>query len=463
MASTPIPSELSALPRLRRPAVMNFAEYWLRLPRLTERLGALGDRFLLTMPGTGAWRCVTHPDDVQTVFRAPAEAAYFAEGLRMLSPHELVLGDQQLTALDGNVHLAKRRMLLPAFNADALERYEPTIEAKAREIVDQWPVDEPTRASQHTQSVTLEIIMAAIFGVTDPQRLARLRSAVLALTHELGSVRFQVQMAISNVRNDGFDRPFPRIERLKRNIDDIVLEEVNRRRSSGDMGNSDVLASLLSVRDEHSAGLSDTDICDQMRLLLIGGHDTTASTIAWVIERVVHNPEVLARLEETVRDGDDSYLDAVIQETLRLRPLFTFTVRLTKQPLELEGLTVPTGTLVVPYIALVHRRPDIYPDPDAFRPERFLGVRPGTYSWIPFGGGMRRCIGASMAQLESRIIMRALIQELDLTPTRQHGERIRRRGIFAVPGAGALVTARRRKAPSDSDRARPLHAATARS
>ena len=177
----------------------------------------------------------------------------------------------------------------------------------------------------------------------------------------------------------------------------------------------------------------------------------------------MHNPEVLKRLEETIRDGDDSYLDAVIQETLRLRPLFTFTVRLMKQPLELEGLTVPTGTLVVPYIALVHRRPDIYPDPEAFRPERFLGVRPGTYSWIPFGGGMRRCIGASMAQLESRIIMRTLIQELDLTPTQQHGERIRRRGIFAVPGAGALVTARRRKAPSDADRARPLHAAIARS
>ncbi len=208
MASTSIPSELSALPRLRRPAVMNFAEFWLRLPKLTERLGALGDRFVLPMPGMGAWLCVTHPDDVQAVFRAPAESAYFAEGLRMLSPHELVLGDQQLTALDGDVHLAKRRMLLPAFNADAMDRYEPTIEAKAREIVGQWPVDEPTRASHHMQRVTLEIIMAAIFGVTDPQRLARLRSAVLALTQELGSVRFGVQIAISNVRNDGLTGHF---------------------------------------------------------------------------------------------------------------------------------------------------------------------------------------------------------------------------------------------------------------
>ncbi len=445
----PIAPELSQLPRLRRPAMVNAAEYWLNLPRLTERLGELGDRFVLTMPGTGAWLCVTNPKDVQAVFRAPADTAHFAEALRMISPHELVLGEQQLTALDGETHLAKRRMLLPAFNAHAMERYEPTIEAKAHEMVARWPVDEPTDAIDHTQRVTLEIIMAAIFGVTDPDRLNRLRDAVLALSHELGTKRFTLQMAISNARNDNFRRSFPRIERLKEAVDAIVMEEVDQRRQSGDPGDSDVLASFLAVRDEDGQPLGDGEICDQMRLLLIGGHDTTAATIAWVIERVIHNPEVLTRLEETVRDGDDSYLDAVIRETLRLRPLTTFTVRLTKQPLELEGLTVPAETFVVPYIALVHRRPDIYPDPHEFRPERFLGERPGTYSWIPFGGGMRRCIGASMAQLEARVIMRALIQELDLEPTPQPSERMRRKSILIVPDSGARVTASRRRVSAD--------------
>ena len=439
-----IPTELAGLPRLRRPALVNAADYWLRLPRFTERLGALGDRFVVKMPGTGSWLCLTHPDDVQAVFRAPAGVAHFAEALRMLSPHELVLGDSALTSLDGDVHLAKRRMLLPAFNADALERYEPTIEAKARELAQRWPVGVPASAHEHAQVVTLEIIMAAIFGVTDPERLDRLRSAILALTKEIGSKRFLVQMAISNARNDSFKRPFPRVEQLKRAVDEIVLEEVERRRRSGELGDRDVLASFLAVRDENDDPLSDDEICDQMRLLLIGGHDTTAATLSWVIERVVHHPEVLARLEKSVFEADDSYLDAVIRETLRLRPIFPFTVRLTKQPLELDGLTVQPGTIVVPYIALVHRRPEIYPDPEEFRPERFLGVRPGTYSWIPFGGGMRRCIGAAMALLETRVIMRTLVQELALRPAGSQHEPMRRKSILIVPEAGALVKASRR-------------------
>jgi cytochrome P450 family 135 len=440
----PTPTELADLPRLRRPALVNAAEYWLRLPRFTERLGVLGDRFVVEMPGTGPWLCLTHPDDVQSVFRAPADAAHFAEALRMLSPHELVLGDSALTSLDGDVHLAKRRMLLPAFNADALERYEPTIEEKARELAQRWPTGVPTAAHEHAQYVTLEIIMAAIFGVTDPERLDRLRAAILDLTREIGSWRFLAQMAISNARNDSFKRPFPRIERLKRAVDEIVLEEVDRRRRSGELGDRDVLASFLAVRDENGAPLSDREVCDQMRLLLIGGHDTTAATLSWVIERLVHHPEVLARLEETVLDGDDSYLDAVIRETLRLRPVFPFTVRLAKQPIELDGLTVQPGTIVVPCIALVHRRPEIYPDPDEFRPERFLGVRPGTYSWIPFGGGMRRCIGAAMALLETRVIMRTLVQELALRPASSQQEPMRRKSILIVPKAGALVEASRR-------------------
>ncbi len=237
-------TELAGLPYLRRPALVNAAEYWLRLPRFTERLGVLGDRFVVKMPGTGSWLCLTNPDDIQAVFRAPADAAHFAEALRMLSPHELVLGEGALTSLDGDVHLAKRRMLLPAFNADALERYEPTIEGKARELAQRWPTDVPTAAHEHAQYVTLEIIMAAIFGVTDPERLDRLRAAILDLTREIGSRRFLIQMAVSNARNDSFKRPFPRIERLKRAVDEIVLEEVSRRRRSGELGDRDVLASF---------------------------------------------------------------------------------------------------------------------------------------------------------------------------------------------------------------------------
>jgi cytochrome P450 family 135 len=183
-------------------------------------------------------------------------------------------------------------------------------------------------------------------------------------------------------------------------------------------------------------------MCDHVRTLMIAGHDTTAATIAWVIERIVHHPAVLAELEATVGSGDDTYLDAVIHETLRVRPVFPFTLRLTKRRLKLEGLTVEPETIIVPHVTLVHRRPEIYPNPHAFRPERFLGTRPGTYSWIPFGGGMRRCIGASMSLLEARVVIRTLIQELDLRAERTPDEAIARRVVVIVPKRGAQVSTR---------------------
>ena len=233
------------------------------------------------------------------------------------------------------------------------------------------------------------------------------------------------------------------MEARKAAVDAIVLEEIAERRTGEGTGGDDVLRRLLAVRDEQGEGLSDLDLCDQMRLMLIGGTDTTATTIAWAIDLITHNPRVLRELKRSVKAGEDAYLTAVVQETLRMRPAFPFTVRITKEPLELDGLTVPDGTIVAPFITLVHRRPDIYPDPFEFRPERFIGSRPGTYSWIPFGGGRRRCIGASMAQLESTIVLRSLIEELDLQPAVEEPARIGRHSVIAVPENGAPVLAAR--------------------
>ena len=186
--------------------------------------------------------------------------------------------------------------------------------------------------------------------------------------------------------------------------------------------------------------MSDDEICDAMRTLLLGGHDTTASTLTWVLERVSRSPEALARLETAALDGDDEYLDAVIKETMRLRPAFPLTARLATEPFELPGLTVPSGTMVVPYITLVHRRPELYPDPLAFRPERFLDTRAGTYTWIPFGGGPRRCIGAAFSMTEARIVLRTLLRHARLEPSRHRAERVARRNVFIVPARGGRVT-----------------------
>ena len=446
---------ISALPRERIPSIANAARYWLDVGGFIDRLERMGDRFVVTMPGSGAWVCLTDPRDIEVLFRSDAEAAYFGEALRMLSPHELVLGPANLTSLDGAEHLAKRRLLLPAFHGESLKRYEATIEEKAREAAARWPVGPPSQSMPETARVTLEIIMAAIFGVTEQARLDRLRDAVMALTDEIGSRRFLLQTAIATARNGGFSRPFPRIEARKAAVDAIVLEEIAERRAGLHDDHRDVLASLLAVRDEGGQGLGDAEICDQMRLMLLGGHDTTASTISWILDLVTHNPFALRELEDTVRAGSDEYLTAVVQETLRMRPVFPFTVRLAKQPLEFDGLTIPPGTLVVPVIALVHRRHDIYPDPLAFKPERFLGSRPGSYSWIPFGGGMRRCIGAAMAQLEATIIVRALVQELDLRPAHPRSERLGRHSVLTVPAEGGMTIATRRTPSAPAELAYP--------
>jgi cytochrome P450 len=435
---------ISALPRERLPAIANAARYWLDIGGFIDRLEHLGDRFVVTMPGSGPWVCMTHPRDIEVLFRSDSEAAYFGEALRMLSPHELVLGPANLTSLDGPEHLAKRRLLLPAFHGESLKRYEAAIEEKAHEAAARWPVGPQAESMPETARVTLEIIMAAIFGVTQQARLDRLRAAVMALNDEIGSRRFLLQTAISTARNDGFSRPFSRIEARKTAVDAVVLEEIAERRAGPHHDQRDVLASLLAVRDEHGQGLGNAEICDQMRLMLLGGHDTTAATISWILDLITHNPLALRELEDTVRAGSDEYLTAVIQESLRLRPVFPFTVRLAKKPLEFDGLTIPPGTLVVPFIALVHRRPDIYPDPLAFKPERFLDSRPGSYSWIPFGGGMRRCIGAAMAQLEATIIIRTLVQELDLRPAHPRCERLGRHSVLTVPADGGTTIAARR-------------------
>jgi cytochrome P450 len=421
--------------------VLNAAQHWLRIGRFTDQLAALGDRFVVPMPGTGAWLGLTHPRDIEKVFRAEGSAMHFGEALRMVSPHELVLGPTALTSLDGQPHHAQRRALLPLFRADSLRQYQPAIEAKARDLARDWPVGRPTAALPYAQRVTLEIIMTVIFGVTDDDRLDRLRRAVVDLMDEADTPRFLLQMAISQARKNHYQRPFPRMERHKAAIDAIVREEIAHRRRVGGTADRDMLGHLLALRDEAGRPMSEPEICDQLRLMLIGGHDTTAATIAWTLERIVHTPAVLNELERTVRQGDETYLEAVIQETLRLRPVFPFTVRLTTEPLHLDGLTVPSETFVVPYITLVHRRPDVYPDPHAFRPERFLGKRPGSYSWIPFGGGMRRCIGAPVAMLEARIVLSTLIQELDLRAAQPEPETIKRKAVIIVPSQGARVMA----------------------
>ena len=431
---------LETLPRLRRPAAVNAAEYWIAPERFTRRCGRLGDRFVVPMPATGPWLCLTDPDDIKRVFTADTNVLRLGAAIAKTAPHPLLLGPTGLTNIDGPEHARRRGMQLPAFHRKVLASYEEVMQRKTEEALAGWVFDRPARAHDFTQEIALEIIIAAIFGMTDPARVRRLRAATLALMREASSWRFFLQTIIATARQNGWDGPFRRIRRAVAAIDAVILDEVNERKRGGDLERDDVLGMLLRTPDDHGSPMPDNELCDAMRTLLLGGHETTASTLAWILERAAHHPDVVARLNRAALDGDDDYIDAVIKEGMRLRPVFPMTTRLAAEPFELPGLTIPAGTMVIPHITLVHRRADLYPDPLTFRPERFLGTRAGTFTWIPFGGGARRCIGANIALIEARIVLRTMLRHAELLPTRERSERIGRRNVTIIPARGARIT-----------------------
>ena len=432
---------LTDVPRLRRPAIVNAAQYWLAPEQFARHCQQLGDRFLVPMPAaTGPWLCLTDPEDIKRVFTADTDVLRLGAALAKVSAHHLVLGPTGLTNLDGPEHMRMRRRQLPPFHGRALPNYEKTMEHKTEEALARWPLGRLSASQPHIEEITLEVMMATVFGVTDPTRVERLRAATLALLREGHSRRFFIQTMIATSRQNGWERPFPRIRRAVDAVDAVVMEEVSQRRSEGRLDDQDVLGMFLRTPDEQGHLMSANEICDAMRTLLLGGHDTTASTLTWVLERVSRYPEVLARLEAAALHGDDEYLDAVIKETMRLRPAFPLTARLATEPFELPGLTIPSGTMVAPYITLVHRRHELYPDPLAFRPERFLNSRAGTYTWIPFGGGPRRCIGAAFSMTEARIVLRTILRHSRVEPSQRRPERVVHRNVFVVPARGGRIT-----------------------
>ena len=452
---------LETLPHLRRPAAVNAAEYWIAPDRFARRCGRLGDRFVVPMPATGPWLCLTDPGDIQHVFTADTNVLRFGAALAKTAPHLLLLGPTGLTNVDGPEHMRRRRMQLPAFHRKVLAGHEEVMQRTTEETLADMVFGRPVRIHDVMQEIALQVIIAAIFGITEPARARRLRTATLALMDEASSRRFFLQTVIATARQNGWDGPFPRIRRAVAAVDAVVLEEVNERKRAGGLDRDDMLGLFLRTPGDHGSPMPDNELCDAMRTLLLGGHETTASTLAWILERAARHPAVVARLNSAALDGDDGYIDAVIKEGMRLRPVFPMTARLAAEPFELPGLMIPAGTMVIPHITLVHRRADLYPDPLAFRPERFLGTRAGTFTWIPFGGGARRCIGANFALIEARVVLRTMLRHAELLPTRERSERIGRRNVTIVPARGGRITLNKRPPAARRTRDRETTAAAA--
>jgi cytochrome P450 family 135 len=413
-------------PGPRMPTLLQTAGWVSRPIPWFERLRArYGDAFTLRIAHEGTWVVVSHPDAIKQVFTADPAVLHAGEANTVLRP---LVGPRSVLLLDRAEHMTQRKLMLPAFHGERMQAYGALIAGVAEREVASWPAGTPVAVRPRMQALTLEIVMRAIFGSRDPQ----LKAALAAMLDR--TTRPEVMIPFALAGPDLAERSGLFALALRR-VDARLRAEIRRRRAAGTDG-EDVLSMLLEARHDDGAPMTEDEIRDELVTLLVAGHETTATALAWALERLARHPGAWARL----RSGDEEYLDAVVKETLRLRPVLPITVRRVKAPIEIGGHDLPAGVAVVPSIHLVHRRPDVYPEPHAFRPERFLERPAGTYTWIPFGGGVRRCLGASFALFEMKAVLRAVAAGVaDLAPDQPAPERVSRRSITLVPARGARV------------------------
>jgi cytochrome P450 len=399
-----------------------------------------GDVFTLQLP-LGPIVAVADPALIRQVFTGDSDVLRAGEGNAPLEP---VVGPDSLLLLDGARHLRRRRLVLPPFHGERLKAYTSTMAAITRADLATWPQDTPFPVEPRLRAITLAIILRVVFGIDDSQRAATLERLIPQLVPDGGASALLLLPALR--RDFGPGSPWRRFLRARAAIDAILYDEIAHRRTRAEHGD-DILSMLVQARDQDGAPLTDRELRDELMTLLIAGHETTASALSWTFALLHHRPDLIASAR-----ADDALLDAIVTETLRLKPPLPLAVRRTTQPLQLGPYTLPAGTRVGPCLYLAHRRPDVYgPDAGAFRPERFMGdTKPDTYSWVPFGGGIRRCVGAAFAQLELRTVLRTALDTYTITPAPPRGraERTRRRAIVLAPGAGARTIVSRRPAPA---------------
>lgn len=428
-----------------------------RLPRILQTAGFLfgGARFLdacrrryggvvrFSTLFDSTFVMVFEPAMIKEVFKGSGRRLHAGEANALLGP---VLGQRSVLLLDEDEHMRHRRLLLPQFHGARMQAYAEVMRAATDVEIDSWPVGETFALRPSMQSLTLRVIIRAVFGYQPGEaadELARrLRTMVTPVARQRGLLVLTLM-----ARLGGNDRASRTFEAARRAVDEILFDEIARRRVEPDLDQrTDVFSSLLLARDEDGQGLSDQEVRDELVTLLLAGHETTATGLAWTFDLLLHNPEVLKR----AREGGEEYLDAVIKESLRLRPVIPAVGRVVRgEPFHLNGYVIPEGYEINPSIRVVHRRADLYPQPDSFRPERFLGSdAPDTYTWVPFGGGVRRCLGASFAQMEMRIVVARVLERTRLRAAVSDLEEGAFRGVTIAPRNGVLVVQER--APSEA-------------
>ena len=411
------------------------------LPFMQECREKLGDSFSVKFLGfERPMVMISDPEAIKALYTERANGLPPGRNI-VLEP---IMGSRSVLLLEGDDHLARRKLMLPAFHGERMRSYQPLVEEIVAAEVDSWPLGEEFPIHSRMQAVTLEVILRVVFGVADGPRLEQLRGMLGRVLAETASPL--AQLVGLATRRFGGRGPWAKFEGQLKEVDELLYAEIAERRSDpGLEDRDDILSSLMLARFEDGEAMSDSELRDQLMTLLLAGHETTATALAWTFDLLLRHPLPLQRLRDSLEEGGDEYLRATIAESLRLRPVIPLAGRRLAEELTVEGRTLPPGTDVTPAIWLTHTRADIYPEPFAFRPERFLEEGPDTYSWIPYGGGIRRCLGASFAEFEMRIMLSEVLTRCDLHKASPTPEKVGRRNITLSPrdGTPVVVTARR--------------------
>jgi cytochrome P450 family 110 len=436
-------------PGPRAPSLVQVAQF------IHDRLGMLercarryGEFFTVRFP----WETVVftwNPEAVKQIFGGDPEIYFAGQGNNILRPF---LGDFSVLLLDGAAHLRQRRLLLPPFHGERMRAYADVIRDVTLAEIERWPRDRAFAVHPSMQEITLEVIMRAVFGMAAGVRYDALRAKLKHLLDE-GARSILVFLPFLQFDLGGLT-PYARFKRQMEEVDRLLFDEIAERRVAGGLaGRSDILSMMLQAVDEDGQPMTPQELRDELLTLLVAGHETSATSLAWTFYYLLKHPDVHARAREEVERvlgaatpdaapiGDVRYLDAVIKETARLRPIIVFVARRLQQPVELGGYRLAAGVTVAPCIYLTQRRPDLYPEPEEFRPERFLEGKQMPYEYFPFGGGVRRCLGMAFAQYEMKVVLATVLSRRTLELPSDSDVRPIRRAITIAPSDGTRIIA----------------------
>lgn len=398
---------------------------------------------------------ISNPQAIQEVFTADAKLFQSGKGNEIALP---LVGPNSLLLLDGDRHLQHRKLLMPPLHGDRMKAYGQIIRDTTEKVINSWTVDSLFVAQESMQEISLEVILHAVFGLSEGERYQQIQQAIVNMLNVFSNPLSATFLFVKSLQKDlGAWSPWGRFLRHRQRLDELLYQEIRDRKTQSEPLGEDILSLLISARDEAGEPMSDVELRDELMTMLFAGHETTATALAWALYWIHYLPEVQEKLRQElgtidVENADAMeisklpYLNAVCSETLRIYPVIFFAFpRILQAPMQLMGYNIPQGMMISSCIYLVHHRPDIYPEPKQFKPERFLERQFSPYEYFPFGGGNRRCIGAAFAMFEMKLVLAKVLSRYSFELAKNRPVLPVRRGLTMTPAGGVRLVVKDRK------------------